>query len=95
MPSSQQPHYRSRIDLDEVKGFIEAQSPETKIYIGADSHRLVIGNIWFADYTLAIEVHALQGGLASAGIASGGSWLALFSSHPPIPERVAALESMR
>ncbi|NCZ74504.1 MAG: zinc metalloprotease HtpX, partial [Betaproteobacteria bacterium] len=42
-----------------------------------------------------IEVHALQGGLASAGIASGGSWLALFSSHPPIAERVAALESMR
>ncbi len=42
-----------------------------------------------------IEVHALQGGLASAGIASGSSWMALFSSHPPIAERVAALESMR
>jgi len=42
-----------------------------------------------------IEVHSLQGGLASAGIASGSSWLELFSSHPPIPERIAALEAMR
>jgi heat shock protein HtpX len=42
-----------------------------------------------------IEVHALQGGLASSGIASGSSWLELFSSHPPIEQRVAALESMR
>ena len=57
MASSRQPEYRSRIDLDEVKHFIEAQSAETKIYIGADSHRLVIGNTWYADYTLAVVVH--------------------------------------
>lgn len=57
MASSQQPQYRSRIDLDEVKHFIEAQSAETKIYIGADSHRLVSGNTWYADYTLAVVVH--------------------------------------
>jgi len=42
-----------------------------------------------------IEVHSLQGGLASAGIASGSGWLDLFSSHPPIPERIAALEILR
>ena len=46
-----------RIDIDEVKAFIEAQSPETKIYIGADSERFPIGNDWYADYTLAIVVH--------------------------------------
>jgi predicted RNase H-related nuclease YkuK (DUF458 family) len=57
MASSRQPEYRSRIDLDEVKHFIEAQPAETKIYIGADSHRLVIGNTWYADYTLAVVVH--------------------------------------
>jgi uncharacterized protein len=46
-----------RIDIDEVKAFIEAQSPETKIYIGADSERFLIGDAWYADYTLAIVVH--------------------------------------
>jgi uncharacterized protein len=46
-----------RIDIDEVKTFIEAQSPETKIYIGGDSERFNIGNDWYADYTLAIVVH--------------------------------------
>jgi len=45
------------INIDEVKAFIEAQSPETKIYIGGDSERFLIGNDWYADYTLAIVVH--------------------------------------
>jgi predicted RNase H-related nuclease YkuK (DUF458 family) len=45
------------IDINEVKTFIESQSPETKIYIGADSERFNIGNEWYADYTLAIVVH--------------------------------------
>ena len=46
-----------RINIDEVKTFIESQSPETKIYIGADSERFNIGDAWYADYTLAIVVH--------------------------------------
>ena len=46
-----------KIDIDEVKNFIESQSPETKIYIGGDSERFNIGNDWYADYTLAIVVH--------------------------------------
>jgi predicted RNase H-related nuclease YkuK (DUF458 family) len=46
-----------KIDINEVKEFIEAQSPETKIYIGADSARFLIGGDWYADYTLAIVVH--------------------------------------
>lgn len=45
------------IDIDEVKTFIESQSPETKIYIGGDSERILINDNWFADYTLAIVVH--------------------------------------
>ena len=45
------------INIDEVKAFIEAQSPETKIYLGADSERFNIGDDWYADYTLAIVVH--------------------------------------
>jgi predicted RNase H-related nuclease YkuK (DUF458 family) len=45
------------INIDEVRDFIEAQSPETKIYIGADSEKLLINGVWFADYTLAVVVH--------------------------------------
>ena len=45
------------IDIAEVKAFIEAQSPETKIYIGGDSERFPIGDKFYADYTLAIVVH--------------------------------------
>lgn len=46
-----------KIDIDEVRTFIEAQSPETKIYIGGDSEKLLINGVWFADYTLAVVVH--------------------------------------
>jgi len=46
-----------KIDIDEVKAFIESQSPETKIYIGGDSERFNIGKDWYADYTLAVVVH--------------------------------------
>jgi predicted RNase H-related nuclease YkuK (DUF458 family) len=45
------------INIEEVKAFIKEQSPETKIYIGGDSERFIIGNDWYADYTLAIVVH--------------------------------------
>ena len=46
-----------RINLDEVKTFIESQTPETKIYLGCDSERVKIGTEWYADYVLAIVVH--------------------------------------
>jgi hypothetical protein len=44
-------------NIEEVKNYIRAQSPETKIYLGADSERINIKGIWYADYTLAIVVH--------------------------------------
>lgn len=46
-----------KLDLEKVKEFIDAQSPETKIYLGCDSERLRINNEWYADYILAIVVH--------------------------------------
>jgi predicted RNase H-related nuclease YkuK (DUF458 family) len=46
-----------KINLEEVKEFIQAQSPQTKIYVGCDSERFKIGNEWWADYILAIVVH--------------------------------------
>jgi predicted RNase H-related nuclease YkuK (DUF458 family) len=46
-----------KINIDEVRAFIEAQSPETKIYIGCDSERHRVDGVWFADYITAIVVH--------------------------------------
>lgn len=48
---------RKPIDIDEVRDFIMQQSPETKVYIGGDSERFLIGKDWFADYTLVVVVH--------------------------------------
>ena len=48
---------RKAIDIQEVKNYIEAQGPETKIYIGADSERVKKNGVWYADYTLAIVIH--------------------------------------
>lgn len=45
------------INIAEVKDFIDAQGPDTKIYLGADSERVKVDGVWFADYTLAIVVH--------------------------------------
>ena len=46
-----------KINIDEVRAFIESQTPETKIYLGCDSERLRIDGEWYADYVLAIVVH--------------------------------------
>lgn len=46
-----------KIDLQEVKNFIESQSSETKIYLGCDSERVMIGDQWYADYIIAIVIH--------------------------------------
>lgn len=46
-----------KLNLEQVQQFIEAQSPETKIYIGCDSERYRRNDVWYADYILAIVVH--------------------------------------
>ena len=48
---------RKKMDIDEVVNYINNQSPETKIYIGGDSERFLIDNVWHADYTLCVVVH--------------------------------------
>ena len=45
------------MDLDEVKRFIATQDPDTKIYLGADSERILVKNVWYANYYLAVVVH--------------------------------------
>lgn len=46
-----------KLNLDQVKTFIDAQTPQTKIYLGCDSERVKIAGVWYADYVLAIVVH--------------------------------------
>ena len=48
---------RKAIDIDEVRDFILAQTPETKVYIGGDSERFLIGKDWYADYIMVVVVH--------------------------------------
>lgn len=45
------------INVEEVKAFIDAQSPETKVYLGADSVRTKRNGKWYADYTVVVVVH--------------------------------------
>ncbi len=45
------------LNISEVRTFIQAQSKETEIYIGADSYRFIVGNDWYADYTMVVVVH--------------------------------------
>jgi predicted RNase H-related nuclease YkuK (DUF458 family) len=46
-----------KIDIEQARAYIEAQSPETKIYIGGDSERFKIDGQWYADYIMVIVVH--------------------------------------
>lgn len=46
-----------RLDLDEVRDFIENTSESTHIYIGADSERHKRHGIWWADYATVVVVH--------------------------------------
>ena len=46
-----------KLNIQEVKDFIQSQSPDTKIYLGADSERFHMNGKWYADYTLAVVVH--------------------------------------
>jgi predicted RNase H-related nuclease YkuK (DUF458 family) len=44
-------------DIQKVKDFIIAQGPDTRIYLGADSERMRVNGVWYADYALAVVVH--------------------------------------
>ena len=45
------------LNIEEVKQFIEKQTPETRIYIGVDSERILVNDVYYAVYTSAIVVH--------------------------------------
>lgn len=48
---------KRKIDIAEIQDYISKQTPETKIYLGCDSERYRMNNVWYADYILAVVVH--------------------------------------
>ena len=46
-----------RMNIDEVRKYIERASPESRIYIGGDSERFKVNKQWFADYATVVVVH--------------------------------------
>lgn len=46
-----------KINIEELRKYIEAQSAETKIYFGADSERVIVNDVWMADYLLVVAIH--------------------------------------
>ena len=48
---------RKNMDLNEVRTVIQAQTPETKIYLGGDSERFQINGVWYADYINVVVIH--------------------------------------
>lgn len=48
---------RKQLNIEEVKAFINAQTPETKVYLGGDSERFQIDGVWYADYINVVVVH--------------------------------------
>lgn len=49
--------FKNKIDVLEVRDFVETLDESTKLYIGCDSERHKVGNQWYADYVLAVVVH--------------------------------------
>lgn len=49
--------YKKQINVNEVAEFTSKCGPDTRIYIGCDSERLVSGGVWYADYITAVVIH--------------------------------------
>jgi uncharacterized protein len=48
--------HKTRIDPIEVKAFIDA-NPNSKVYIGCDSEKVSVNDVWHADYATVVVVH--------------------------------------
>ena len=48
--------HKTKINFEEVKAYIEA-NPNSKLYIGCDSERVMVKGVWYADYASVVVVH--------------------------------------
>ena len=49
--------YNKHINIDEVAAFAETCDSNTKLFIGCDSERFRLNEIWYADYITVVAVH--------------------------------------
>ena len=49
-------NHKTKINAEEVKAFLEA-NPGSKVYIGCDSEKVSIKDVWYADYATVAVVH--------------------------------------
>ena len=49
--------YKKHINVNDVVQFLETCDTNTRVYIGCDSERFQIDNVWYADYITAVVVH--------------------------------------
>jgi len=49
--------YAKKINVEQIAEFTAGCGPETRLYIGCDSERLLVGGVWFADYITAVVIH--------------------------------------
>lgn len=47
---------KTKIDPAQVKAFVDA-NPNSRMYIGCDSERVSVNNVWYADYASVVVVH--------------------------------------
>lgn len=45
------------LNIDQIKQYIDQTSPETRVYIGVDSERVMVNCVPYAVYTTAVVVH--------------------------------------
>ena len=46
-----------KLNLDEVRQYINETSESTRIYIGSDSVRFLKGTTWYAEYATVVVIH--------------------------------------
>lgn len=49
--------FPQKIDIDKVIDLVNSCGPNTRVYIGSDSERINVGDLWFADYATVVVVH--------------------------------------
>ena len=46
-----------KLDLKEVAEYAKTCSPQTKVYIGVDSERVLVDGTWCVDFLVAVVIH--------------------------------------
>jgi uncharacterized protein len=48
---------KKQLNFEEIKQYADTCGPTTKIYIGCDSERILVKDVWYVDYVTAVVIH--------------------------------------